>query len=66
MNLHPQVVAYTNGMLAMMTTLCSVTLSIIFKSMPYDYFLASLISSLIGAVPGILLQYYVIGLTKRS
>ena len=66
LNLQPQVVMYTNAVLAMISTLCSVTLSLIFKSMPYDYFLASFIASLIGAVPGILLQGYVIGLTKRS
>jgi hypothetical protein len=34
--------------------------------MPYDYFYASLIASMIGAVPGILLQGYVISLTKKS
>ena len=43
--------------------MCSVALSLIFNQMLYDYLLASLIVSMIGAVPGILLQSYVINLT---
>lgn len=64
--LQPPVVTYTNACLTMFSTLCSTIISFLFRNMPRDYFLAGLIFSLIGAVPGIYLQSHVSKLTGRN
>ena len=50
----------------MFSTLCSTIISFLFRNMPRDYFLAGLIFSLIGSVPGIYLQSHVSKLTGRN
>jgi hypothetical protein len=64
--LQPSVVTYTNASLTMFSTLCSTIISFLFKTMPKDYFLAGLIFSLIGSIPGIYLQSHVSKLTGRN
>lgn len=54
--LFPQVVTYTNAGLSMLSTLCSTIVSFIFLTMPKDYFVAGLIFSLVGSIPGIYIQ----------
>lgn len=64
--LQPQVIMYTNAVLSLFSTMCAVALSLVFNTMPYDYFLASLIASIIGAAPGIKLQSYIVQKTGKA